>query len=89
MTGQQHRHLSLPAWERLASYLERHVSPSTAAPLLHLVVRCEVCATLLETRPLALAGKLADIAIRRKSLAVGYTLTMFVAIPLAGILILR
>jgi len=39
--------------------------------------------------PVTLAGKLADIAIRRKSLAVGYTLTMFVAIPLAGILILR
>ena len=39
--------------------------------------------------PVTLAGHLAEIALRRKSLALGYTLTMFVAIPLAGILILR
>lgn len=39
--------------------------------------------------PVTLAGKLAETAMRRKSVAVGYTLTMFVAIPLAGILILR
>jgi solute carrier family 34 (sodium-dependent phosphate cotransporter) len=39
--------------------------------------------------PVTLAGKLAETAIRRKSLAIGYTLTMFVAIPLVGILILR
>ena len=39
--------------------------------------------------PVTLAEKLADVALRRKSLALGYTLTMFVAIPLIGILVLR
>ncbi len=39
--------------------------------------------------PVTLAGKLAETAIRRKSLAIGYTFTMFVVIPLVGILILR
>lgn len=39
--------------------------------------------------PVTLAEKLAELALRRKSLALGYTLTMFVAVPLIGILILR
>lgn len=39
--------------------------------------------------PVTVAGYLADVAMRRKSVALGYTLTMFVAVPLAGILILR
>jgi sodium-dependent phosphate cotransporter len=39
--------------------------------------------------PVTVAGLLADVAVRRKSVALGYTLTMFVAIPLAGILVLR
>jgi sodium-dependent phosphate cotransporter len=39
--------------------------------------------------PVTLAEKLADIALKRKSLALGYTLTMFVAVPLIGILVLR
>lgn len=39
--------------------------------------------------PVAIADRLADVAMHRKSVALGYTLTMFVAIPLAGILILR
>jgi hypothetical protein len=36
-----------------------------------------------------LAEKVADVAQRRKSMAVGYTLIMFVLIPLVGILVLR
>ncbi len=39
--------------------------------------------------PVTLAEKLAELALRRKSLALGYTLVSFVLIPLAGILILR
>lgn len=39
--------------------------------------------------PVELANKLAGLALQRKSLAVGYTLTTFVAIPLIGILVLR
>lgn len=39
--------------------------------------------------PVTLAGKVAEVALRRKSLALGYTLTLFVAVPLIGILILR
>jgi len=39
--------------------------------------------------PIVLAEMLAEIALRRKSLALGYTFVMFVAIPLGGILILR
>ena len=39
--------------------------------------------------PVNLAEKLADVALRRKSLALGYTFIMFVVIPLAGILVLR
>jgi sodium-dependent phosphate cotransporter len=39
--------------------------------------------------PVTLAEKLADIALQRKSIALGYTLVMFVAIPLIGILVLR
>lgn len=39
--------------------------------------------------PVTLAETLADIALRRKSIALGYTLIMFVAIPLIGILVLR
>jgi sodium-dependent phosphate cotransporter len=38
--------------------------------------------------PVILAERLADIAVRRKWVAVAYTLTVFIAIPLAGILIL-
>jgi sodium-dependent phosphate cotransporter len=39
--------------------------------------------------PVDLAEKVADVAQRRKSMAVGYTLIMFVLIPLVGILVLR
>jgi sodium-dependent phosphate cotransporter len=39
--------------------------------------------------PVTLAEKLADVALGRKSIALGYTLVMFVAIPLIGILVLR
>jgi sodium-dependent phosphate cotransporter len=39
--------------------------------------------------PVTLAEKLANVALQRKSIALGYTLTMFVAIPLIGILVLR
>ena len=39
--------------------------------------------------PVTIADRLADVAMHRKSVALGYTLTVFVAIPLAGILILR
>jgi sodium-dependent phosphate cotransporter len=39
--------------------------------------------------PVTMAEKLAELALRRKSLALGYTLVSFVAIPLLGILILR
>ena len=39
--------------------------------------------------PVDLADKLAGLALKRKSLALGYTFTMFVAIPLVGILVLR
>ena len=39
--------------------------------------------------PVVLAEKLADIAITRKSLALGYTFGMFVVIPVLGILVLR
>ena len=39
--------------------------------------------------PVTMAEKLADVALQRKSLALGYTLTSFVVIPLLGILILR
>lgn len=39
--------------------------------------------------PVSMAERLADVALRRKSIALGYTLVMFVAVPLAGILILR
>lgn len=39
--------------------------------------------------PVTMAEKLADVALKRKSLALGYTLTSFVVIPLLGILILR
>jgi solute carrier family 34 (sodium-dependent phosphate cotransporter) len=39
--------------------------------------------------PVTIAGKLADTALQRKSIALGYTIVMFVVIPLAGILILR
>ena len=39
--------------------------------------------------PVTLAEMLADVALRRKSVALGYTLVAFVLIPLAGILILR
>jgi sodium-dependent phosphate cotransporter len=39
--------------------------------------------------PVTIAGHLAEVAMRRKSIALGYTFTMFVAVPLVGILILR
>jgi sodium-dependent phosphate cotransporter len=39
--------------------------------------------------PVIMAEKLADIAIKRKSLALGYTFGVFVVIPALGILILR
>ncbi|MEA2002960.1 MAG: Na/Pi symporter [Actinomycetota bacterium] len=39
--------------------------------------------------PVTLAGKLADVALRRKSLALGYTFFMFVVVPVVGILVLR
>jgi sodium-dependent phosphate cotransporter len=39
--------------------------------------------------PVVLAEKVADVALRHRSVAVGYTLIMFVLIPLVGILVLR
>lgn len=39
--------------------------------------------------PVVLAEKLAEVAIRRKSLALAYTFGMFVVIPVLGILVLR
>lgn len=39
--------------------------------------------------PVIMAEKLADIAVTRKSLALGYTFGMFVVIPVLGILVLR
>jgi sodium-dependent phosphate cotransporter len=39
--------------------------------------------------PVTIAGYLAEVAVRRKSVALGYTFTMFVVIPLAGIVVLR
>ena len=39
--------------------------------------------------PVIMAEKLADVAIRRKSLALGYTFGVFVVIPALGILVLR
>lgn len=39
--------------------------------------------------PVDMADRLAGVALQRKSLALGYTLTMFVAVPLIGILVLR
>jgi len=39
--------------------------------------------------PVVLAEKLADVAIKRKSLALAYTFGMFVVIPVLGILVLR
>jgi sodium-dependent phosphate cotransporter len=39
--------------------------------------------------PVVIAEKLADTAQRRKSIALGYTIAVFIVIPLVGILILR
>ena len=43
----------------------------------------------LRNVPIRLARGLADIAYERRSMAVGYTLGMFVVVPLLGVLILR
>ena len=43
----------------------------------------------LRKLPIRMANKLSDIAAERRSLALMYALTMFVVIPLLGVLILR
>jgi len=43
----------------------------------------------LRELPIKMANKLSDIAAERRSLALIYALTMFVVIPLLGVLVLR